>query len=114
MDYTTARFILDDLTATVELQPRLREGVVEGIWENDPRFTWSIEVRRATLPSPDYPRRPGADAGAPGTFRYKGLNGTLAAVRVNLYWTRGGQDFTESYETLLPGTKLARPGEDIE
>ena len=109
MDYTEARFILDELMAQVELQPQRTEGKTEGVWQANPRFHWRIDIRKAALAEPSQPRRPGPKAKLPGTFKFDKDNDYLTAIEVTLSWSRSGQSFEESYETLLPPDRLKKP-----
>jgi hypothetical protein len=114
LDYTDARFILDNLMADVEMQPRLQEGVTRGAWKANPRFQWRIEIRKAPLTPPVTPRRPGPKSKPPGSFKFDAHTDYLTAVEVTLSWTRGGQSFEESYETLLPPDRLKEPEVEVQ
>lgn len=109
MDYTEVRFILDTLMGEIETQPGVYAGVREGIWRNNARFRWQTEIRKVPMPEPSKPRRPGPEAGTPGAFRYPPGLGFTVAARVTIEWTRSGQPFSESYETLLPASRLIEP-----
>lgn len=103
-DYTQARFLLEQVIAGVQIQPRIKEETKEGVFpEPHGRFRWETSIERIDLPIP-------ARASA-SDFEYpRGLD-YLARIRATVYWERSGQPFSESYETLVSPGKLYQPPE---
>lgn len=110
-DYTRARFLLDQRMAEVLAQPVMVEARAQGRFSGqDDRFSWSSAIRRVNTPVPRTPLRPpreGAPLAAP--FEFPRSRDYLAAVQVTVSWERGGMNFSETYETLLPPQRLWQP-----
>ena len=111
-DYTQVRFALQQLVSDLELQPILKEEERSGRFPGDlERFAWRYTISRVALPLP-----PEVLALPPPQreFAYpKGLD-FLTRVHVTIDWTRGGQPFSESFETLLAPSRLFQPPEPTE
>ena len=108
-DYTQVRFALQQVVSDIELQPMLQEEERSGRFAGElERFAWRYTISRVELPLPlealalPPPQR---------EFAYpKGLD-FLTRVHVTIDWERGGQPFSESFETLLSPGKLFQPPE---
>lgn len=102
-DYTQVRFLLEEVLADVEMQPKLVEHEERGRF--DPpheRFSWSYAVRRIDLPLPEIPEEL-TEGGIEFPVEY------LAHVTATVTWTRGGREYSESFETLFSPEKLWQP-----
>lgn len=109
-DFTRARFLLDQRMAELMAQPVLTERRAQGRFAGqDDRFSWSSDIRRVNVPVPKAPLRPRPDAPPAPPFEFPGNRDYLARVQVTVSWERGGMDFSESYETLLPPQRLWQP-----
>ncbi len=131
-DYTLVRYLLEDFMARAKLQPLLLEGPGGGIFDDGSRrFSYSYNIRSVTVSvksndvQNDGESVPGLAAGsaqglAPGQFgadefgqpiqNPKPESGPkLAHIEVTAYWSRGGMEFSETLETLLPKDKLYEP-----
>lgn len=111
-DYTSAKFLLEQLIADVEFQPFVTPETHEGRFEDEfDRFSWSTEVRKIEIPKPEGPLDELGGA-APDAGELKLQSPALAHVRAMVTWQRGGQTFTETMETLFDYKKLWIPPED--
>jgi hypothetical protein len=109
-DFTRARFLLDQTMANLLSQPILTERHRSGRFGGlDDRFSWTADVGRVNVPPPRAPLRPRKDGRPFSTFEFLDGADYLARVRVTLSWARSGQDFSESYETLLGPERLWQP-----
>ncbi len=108
-DYTTARFVLERVTAEIELQPQFVEGTGEGAYTEDPRFTYSWEISRVTVPKPALP----ADLDEvqrQALEQY--FTGYMPKLKVMVRWNRAGYAFEAIGETLFGTEKLWVPREE--
>ncbi len=109
-DFTRARFLLDQAMENVLAQPILTERQESGRFAGaDDRFSWTSEVRRVNVPPPKAPLRPPADRKPVPKFEFSEGAEFLTRVRVTVTWMRSGQEFSESYETLLAPERLWQP-----
>ncbi len=106
-DYTQARFLLEEVVAKLELQPLLSHGSKRGTFPGDlSRFSWSYTVKRVDVPAPSAPTGIGRRQNQPPVeFVAEFLTGVQATVT----WTRGGREFSESFETLFRPSKFWEP-----
>ncbi|MBI4560128.1 MAG: hypothetical protein HY706_21245 [Candidatus Hydrogenedentes bacterium] len=107
-DYTQARFLLERLIAELEILPILREGASSGVFEGDfSRFRWSRTVSRVSLPGMEPPVQllPGMMVQAPDAF--------VGKITATVFWTRSGQEFQETVETLVAPAKLPQAENEI-
>lgn len=106
-DFTRARFLLDQRMADVLAQPVLVEKREQGRFTGqDDRFTWNSDIRRVNMPVPKAPMRPREDGPPAAPFEFPRDRDYLARVHVTVSWERGGMNFSETYETLLPPQRL--------
>ncbi len=112
-DYTSAKFLLEQLVADVEFQPLVmpekHEGRFEGEYE---RFSWSTEVNKIEIPKPEGPLI-SLGGGGPDPAELKLQSPALAHVIAKITWQRGGRTFTETMETLFDYKKLWIPPGDM-
>jgi type II secretory pathway pseudopilin PulG len=127
-DITQARFLLEDLVAQIELQPKLLEGTRQGYFEDaNYRFSYSYDVRKINFSPPASSMRPEkpndsdtdseSDDDSESTLtpeRREQLLEQLAKsylVQVNatVTWSRAGMPFGESMELLLGSEHLYEP-----
>lgn len=105
-DYTTARFVLQEVVADIELQPQFVEGSGEGTYKGDPRFTYTWEITKATVPRPPLP----ADLDeAQRQLLEQYFTGYMPKLKVVVKWHRAGYDFESVGETLFGPEKLWVP-----
>lgn len=107
-DYTRVRFLLEQVLAEQQLQPLVTQSSGGGFFDNeeDSRFMWEYEIRKITLPKPKVPDTSPPDGGVRGEFKYPKESSFLVHVVVTVTWMRGGQEFSESLETLFSPRKL--------
>jgi len=110
-DYTRARFLLDQRMAELLVQPVLVVKRAQGQFSGqDDRFSWTSEVQRVNAPVPKAPLRPPREGiTPPPQFEFPRNRDYLARVQVTVNWERGGMEFSETYETLLPPQRLWQP-----
>jgi len=114
-DYTEARFLLEEAMATVELQPILHSGKGptghsdDGGEDGRPRFEWKTEVTRIDLPEPELP----ADMPEDQRREFKLSARYLAKITATVTWTRRGEHYEETFETLWSPEKLYVPEEEL-
>lgn len=105
-DFTTARFVLEEVVAGLEMRLQLVEGKGEGAYQPDPRFTYAWEVSKISVPRPPLPDD------LPEVSRQqmeKFFTGYMPKIRVAVRWQRAGFDFEAVGETLLGPEKLWVP-----
>lgn len=106
-DYTTARFLLEKVTAEKELQPELAEGKEEGDFEGElSRFSYKWEISKVEVPMPPIPPDIPEEQRKSLEKMFKGYMGKLS---VRISWTRAGQPFEVLGETLFKPEKLWLP-----
>lgn len=115
-DYTRARFLLEQLVADRQLQPVVAQGGDDGFFngEADERFQWAYQIQKVKLPKPPMPAKPPEEGTTRPRFRYPKDSAYLVHVVATVSWRRGGQDFSESIETLFSPRKLWQSAEDEE
>jgi type II secretory pathway pseudopilin PulG len=115
-DYTRARFLLEQLVADRQLQPIVTQGAGDGFFtgETDERFQWAYQIQKVNLPKPPKPINPPKEGTTRPKFRYPKDSAYLVHVVATVSWRRGGQDFSESIETLFSPRKLWQSAEDEE
>lgn len=115
-DYTRARFLLEKVVADQQLQPLVVERADDGFFdgeEND-RFQWEYQIKKIRLPKPPEPTTPPPPGTSRPPFRYPLDGGFLVHIVATVSWTRGGQEFSESIETLFSPQKLWQSKEEEE
>ena len=111
-DYTTAKFLLEQVIADVEFQPVITPERQEGRFEGEyDRFSWSAEVNKIEIPKPEGPLI-SLGGGGPDPGELKLQSPALAHVVATITWQRGGRTFTETMETLFDYKKLWIQPED--
>jgi len=106
-DYTTARFLMDQVTAKIELQPEMVEGSDSGSFSGEhKRFRYKWELTKVQVPKPAFP-----DDFEPRERKrlqrlFKGYMGKLQVV---IRWSRAGHKFEAVGETLLSPEQLWIP-----
>jgi hypothetical protein len=105
-DYTEVRFLLEKVLADVEMQPELVEHESRGTFPRPhERFSWSYSVRRIDLQLPELTEQL-IEQGIRYPVEF------LAHVSATVTWTRGGREYSESFETLFSSSKLWQPPEE--
>lgn len=131
-DYTQVRYLLEDFMARTKLQPILIEESSGGLFDDGSgRFSYTYTIRSVTISvksndvqpegDPASGLAPGSVQGrAPDELRYdefghpiqdpeRESGPKLAHLEVTAFWSRGGMEFNETIETLLPLSKLYVP-----
>ena len=109
-DYTRVAFLMEDYIAKLEMEPKLVEGLREGVFEAEGRrFSYTCTIQPHTLPpliinTSQDPATPTME-----TFSYPTDSSFLVHVALTVRWTRGTIPFEETMETLLPPEKLFIP-----
>ncbi len=121
VDFTCARFLLEQVMSEAEIQPRLLPGETEGQFSGEfERFRWKREIRETAFRGPDVPMPPEdtAAVNAPGAGRVPPVTErprmkykvpTLGVARVTIMWERAGRSFEASAETVFNPDKLISP-----
>lgn len=103
-DFTTARFLIEQVISEVELQPMLVEGASKsgGFGESHPQFSYQWEVSVVEIPQPELPPLATATIVQPIQYpvRY------LGKIHVTVSWTRAGRSFERSLETLVSPERI--------
>lgn len=115
-DFTYARFLAEELMGQLDLRPELETGSQSGEYGGRfSRFVWAYEVSRVELEPPEM---------GPGSGWARSLDPEVAGeefelpvsylgkVRVEIYWTRLGQEFSYVVETLVSPDRLPPPEEE--
>jgi hypothetical protein len=103
-DYTQARFLLDQVMSELELQPVLVDGATGSgnFGKDNPRFSYSWVVSRVNLKIPEVPPQ----------LLLQFPNGVqppvpyLGKISATVKWTRTGQTFSRTAETLIGMQRL--------
>mgnify|MGYP001165986907 CR=1 FL=1 len=111
-DFTQVRLLMEDYMARLELQPYLFPGVEQGTFDDGSgRFGYTHRIRVVGVPVPELPIPSNTPADEVRDFRYERDASLLVHVALTVRWKRGGMDFEETIETLLPQSKLYVPGQ---
>lgn len=107
-DYTQARFLLEELVGKLELRPIVQEETRAGSFGGaHSRFRYEWTVSRLMIPPPVVPpqfqSRYGDDIELPVPY--------LGKISATVSWTRAGNHFQESVETLFDPDRLYVPEE---
>ena len=106
-DYTTARFLMEQVVAKIELQPQMQKGSARGPFEGEHgRFSYEWELTKVEVPRPAFPDDMPPAERKQLELMFKGYMGKL---RVVIRWARAGQEFEAAGETLLAPEKLWIP-----
>ncbi len=110
-DYTTARFLLQELMANIELQGEVVEGRDSGRFPGDlGRFRYEWSVRKIAITPPNLPSDTPPEVLAVFRRQFKKYMG-LVTVRVT--WNRMGAKYVKEGQTLFsPETMWTPPEED--
>lgn len=100
-DYTEARYLLEQVLQEAEIQPILLRGVERGGFGGEySRFSWEREVSIVKMP----------EARDPETNEKIKLPAPhMTHIRATVAWTRSGQEYQETVETLYPPEKVYVP-----
>ncbi len=114
-DYVEVRFLLEEMVAKLQIQPRLMEGASGGgAFPGELsryRYTWS--VTRVDIPLPPLP----ANATPEMRERYENFElpvKYLGKISVEVSWERSGEPHAEIMETLFSHKKLIMLSEEEE
>lgn len=110
MDFTMARFLIEEKTNQLLLQPLVQPGQGQGTFDAPhDRFQFRWSIKRIDIPLPPIPPQPEGSA-----FNVKALTDALVKymgkVEVTVSWERSGQKFERVGETLIPGGTIAVAG----
>ena len=115
-DFTYARFLAEELMGRLDLRPELEPGAQSGEYGGRfSRFVWAYEISHVHVEPPEMetgtewaptldPEVAGEDFQLPVDY--------LGKVRVEIHWTRLGQEFSYVMETLLNPDRLPAPEEE--
>jgi len=108
IDYTAARFLLDEIMGRYELQPLLAEGANSGVFEAPySRFKWQAKVTKIPIPMPPIPPTLPPEVAA----KLKLAADYMAKIEVTVTWQRNARPFKETAETVWIPQKLFSPEE---
>lgn len=115
-DFTYARFLAEELMGQLDLRPELEEGSNSGEYAGRfSRFVWAYDISYVELEPPDM--EPGAEWARSLDPELAGEEfqlpvSYLGKVRVEIHWTRLGQEFSYVVETLVSPDRLPDPDEE--
>ena len=108
-DYTEARFLLQDRMTELELQPALIEGNRSGAYDGElSRFSWETNVERVAITPPRLDGPP--PIAAPGGPPLAKPIVEMGRLTVTVRWTRSGQSFSETVQTLVGSDRFMPAG----
>jgi type II secretory pathway pseudopilin PulG len=108
-DFTTARFLLEDVATQHELQPEVMEGEGRGQFPAPhDRFSHSWAITRVPVPMEALPQTMSDEQRQQFERQFKRFMGRL---RVTIRWTRAGLEHEVTGETLLAPNQLWTPPE---
>ncbi len=109
-DYASAQFLMDELLSEVDLRPALQAESQQGVFdEYAGRFSYRYTIRKVAVPYPepkssrDPKKRP---QGVPPERAF------MVHVHADVQWTRGGEPFLVSRETLYGPDRYFQPSEE--
>lgn len=106
-DFTTARFLMEQVAGEKQIQIELVESKGEGHFEGDlSRFAYEWEISKVEIPKPEITGEVPPEMRQRLEQEFKGYMGKL---RVRIRWTRAGMPFEAVGETLLKPEQLWQP-----
>ncbi|GMV90583.1 MAG: hypothetical protein AMXMBFR82_03610 [Candidatus Hydrogenedentota bacterium] len=98
-DFTTARFLLEQVMSDLELQRALIEGASQsgGFGDDHPQFSYRWNVSTVPVPQPELPPLATATLAQPVEYPVP----YLGKIHVTVSWSRAGRAFERSLETLV-------------
>ncbi len=112
-DFTYARFLAEELMGRLDLRRELEPGTQSGEFgERFPRFVWVYEISHVHIEPPEM--EPGAEWLDPevAVEDFQLPVAYLGKLRVEIHWTRLGQEFSYVVETLVDPDRLPAPEEE--
>lgn len=107
MDFTVARFLLEEKLNELLLQPQLTVSQDSGTFAAPhERFSFSWTVKRIDLPTPEIPPTVPPER---RQFVEKQLQKYIGKIEIKIAWERSGQAFERTGETLIGKDKLWQP-----
>jgi len=109
-DRTDARFLLEELVGSIEIQPLIEAETVEGQFEKYPRFSYSYTVDILEIPAPPIP--PEVQAQRNQSLQQQQPEeielpvAAIGRIRATVFWTRLGDPYNETVETLVQPERL--------
>lgn len=110
-DYTTVQLLGDNMLATLDLTYfQLHETTESGVFP-DPydRFRYELEVSRVAVPRPELPGTIPPNERKQLEKRY---HGEMPKVRLEIFWTRSGLEYSRVFQTLLGTERLWLPPQE--
>lgn len=110
-DYTTARFLLEEVAAKKEVELELIEGSDRGRFPKPySRFRYEWEIKKVEVPLPPVPPNLPPEVAAHVKEELE-KNKFIGKLHVKIHWTRAGMPFDAVGETLLRPGQLWFPQE---
>lgn len=108
MDFTDARFLMEETINELALQPELKEGEGKGTYPAPhDRFVYSWSIKRIDVPTPEIP---GEFPPERRQYIEKLLeNVYVGKIEIRIAWQRGGEAFERKAETLISSKQLWQP-----
>jgi hypothetical protein len=104
-DRTNARFFLEEVMGTLEIQPYLEPGNGQGNIKGHPRFHYTYAITIVSIPLPPIP--PALPEENRQLMEAEEVPvQELAKVSVTIFWRRLGTPYQETVETLFPPERL--------
>lgn len=107
MDYTTARFLIEDQLNEILLQPQVTEGQGQGRCPApNERFRYSWKIAKVDVPQPPIP----PDIGPVDIeFLKRQFQSYVGRVEIRITWDRFGSEYERVGETLIGPNRLWQP-----
>lgn len=111
-DFTTARFLLEEIMAERELPPEVQASTGEGQFDGEnARFSYRWEISKIEVPTPPLPPMLTPQEREQFEKRFKRYMGKIS---VTVSWARRGFDYEMTGETLIPPERLWLPKSERE
>jgi len=108
-DYTTARFLLQQVMSNIELQGEVVADRKRGRFPGEySRFNYEWQVRKIDVPQPSLPGNTPAEVRT--AFRNQFVR-HMGHARVRVTWTRLGAEYTAEAQTLFSPEAMWTPPE---
>lgn len=101
-DRTDARFLLEQVTGTVELRTVIEPTAEAGVFPDHPRYQYSYAIDLIQMEMP----KPAPSLSPTLTRRLRVVPPLIPRLRVSVKWQRMGGAYEEVFETLLPPERI--------
>lgn len=108
MDFTDARFLIEQTLNDLTIQPELKEGAGQGSYPAPyERFSYAWSIKKIDLPKPEIP---GDVPPARRQYIERLLERLyMGKIEITVAWERSGEKFERKGETLIGSDQLWQP-----